>query len=144
MDPYEFARQQGQTIGSKPGQPGEEPLDDEDLMYLLFSAYVAAGHLPEQDNDKFHAVSHFCEFSNNYLARRRVVSTGVVNGEFSLVFEDGVAVPLATTEPATAARPDPTIPITRPQDSKMKGMPVVDSSVPVTTGTVGSPVRRPK
>jgi hypothetical protein len=141
MDPYEYARQQGQTIGSSPGQSGE-PEDVEDLMDLLIQAFASTMPAQGMTAEQKQMLVQFAGFSNHYLATRRVVSTGVVNGDFSLVFEDGQAVPLATSEPKVQ-RPDPTIPITSPRDSKMKGMPMVDNSVPVTTGQVGSPVRKP-
>lgn len=142
MDPYEFARQQGQTIGAKTDESADQPADANDLMDLLLAAYIAAGHLTNVD--EHNVVVGFAQFSNDYLDQHRVVSTGVVDGVFSLVFQNGQAVPLASAPPAAACRVDLTVPITRPQDSKMKGMSIVDNSVPMTTGTVGSPVRRPK
>ncbi len=141
MDPYEFARQHGQVIGANRDLP-EEPVDAEHLMDLLLQAFAIAGHLETTTENGQATVARFVTFGNQYLATHRVVSTGMVNGEFSLVFDNGRAVPLATSEPR-ATRPDATIPITSPRDSKMKGMPVVDNSVPVTTGQVGSPVRKP-
>lgn len=140
MDPHEFARQQGQVAGQQAAGADAEPTDVLDLMDLLLCAYAKAGHLTEVTDAQHEAVGRFAAFGNEYLARRRVVSTGVVDGEFSLVFDDGQAVPLASTEPVPP-RPDSTIPITIPREHKMKGMNVVDSSVPMTTGNVGSPVR---
>lgn len=142
MDPYEFARQQGQVAG-KPASEVEEPGDAEDLMDLLVQAYVIAGHLNDASDAEQVLVTHFAEFSNNYLASHRVVSTGIIDGEFSLVFESGRAVPLSRPE-QIPARPDPVVPITTPRDSKMKGMNVIDTSVPITTGSTGSPIKRPR
>ena len=133
MDPFEFARQHGQVIGLNPDI--EEPEDGENLMELLLRAFVAAGHLATSTEDGQAVAGRFVTFGNKYLATHRVVSTGMVNGEFSLVFESGQVVPLATSPPVPG-RPDSTIPITSPRDSKMKGMPVMDNSVPVTTGQV--------
>ena len=139
MDPYQLAQRQGQVMGAK--APADDADAAEDLMDLLVRAYAAAGHLGQLTSPgERDAVARFAAFGNEYLAGRRVVSTGVVDGNFSLVFDDGQAVPLASAE-EKAERPDSTVPITRPRDSKMKGMPVVDGSVAITTGTVGSPTR---
>lgn len=140
MDPHEFSRQQGQVAGTG-STPEEAPDAGNDLMDLLIGAFGAAGHLNSMSQDGQEAVASFAEFSNKYLAGRRVVSTGVVDGEFSLVFEDGQAIPLASEE-QEPARPDSTVPITYSRETKMKGMVVVDTSVPMTTGNAGSPVRR--
>ena len=144
MDPYEFAQKQGQVIGST-DSADDEPTEVDDIMDLLIQAYTRAGHMTaDVPEASYEAVCSFADFANQYLAERRVVSTGLVDGAFSLVFDNGQAVPLASVEETKPKRPDSTIPITRPRDHKMKGMPVVDNSVPVTTGTVGSPTRRPK
>jgi hypothetical protein len=144
MDPYEFARQQGQTIGSRANEV-DEPTEVDNIMDLLIQAYTRAGHMTaDVPEASYEAVCDFAAFANQYLAERRVVSTGIVDGAFSLVFDNGQAVPLATEAAQAPKRPDSTVPITTPREHKMKSMQVIDNSVPVTTGTVGSPTRRPK
>jgi hypothetical protein len=131
MDPYTYAQQQGQVAGQRPREQHDDEAAD-DLMDLLLHAYDTSGHMGPLPPECQDAVAAFASFANGYLAARRVASTGVVDGGFALVFEDGRAVQLASVESAGPARPDPTIPITRPRDQKMKGMTVVDTSVPMT------------
>jgi hypothetical protein len=131
MDPYDYALKQGQVAGQKPsGNPDDG--DFTDLMDLLAAAFLASGQMDHVQGEGHQVLTAFAKFANNYLAERRVVSTGIVEGAFSLVFEDGVAIPLASSEPATPQKPVPVIPITIPKESKMKGMTVVDTSVPMT------------
>jgi hypothetical protein len=142
MDPYTYAQQQGQVIASQPGDAdplnGYEP---EDLLDLLLYAFAQAGRLAALDRPGKQAVGDFAAFANDWLTRNRVVSTGIVDGEFALVFEDGTTVPLASQpEGKPQARPDPAIPLTLPRESKMRGMPVVDTSTPIT-GTRSGPGR---
>jgi hypothetical protein len=131
MDPYDYALRQGQVAGQSPAVDPDDYAAD-DLMDLLFHAYGAGGRLDGLPEAERGAVAAFARFANDYLAGRRVASTGVLDGGFALVFEDGRSVQLASSEPATPPKPDPTIPITRPKEQKMKGMTVVDTSVPMT------------
>lgn len=144
MDPYELARQQGQILGQ--AQAGQHDLiDAEDLMDLLLQEYTRAGHLETATEADREAIGRFAQFSNDYLAENRVASTGVVDGGFALVFDTGQAVQLASSAPETPGRPEPTtVPITTPKNFKMKSMmPVVDNSVPMTTGDPHK-ARRPR
>jgi hypothetical protein len=141
MDPYTFAQQQGQVIGSK-ADLDDDPADAEDLMDLLLRACARDGYMADMTEAERTAIAVFADFSNKYLTEHRVVSTGIVDGAFSLCFEGGQTVPLATEATQAPQRPDGTVPITMPKEHKMKGMNVVDNSVPVTTGSVGSPTRR--
>jgi hypothetical protein len=132
MDPYDYARQQGQVMG----QPDPGPDDDyepEDLMDLLLHAFATAGHMDDMPAESRQAIAVFAQFANDHLGTHRVASTGVVDGGFALVFEDGRAVPMASVE-AAPERPDPTIPITTPKDSRMRGMKVDTTAVQITTG----------
>jgi hypothetical protein len=143
MRPYEFAQQQGQVIGKSANDPADAVSDPADLMDLLFQAFCGSKDADSLSTDHLDAVALFAQFSNDYLAQRRVASTGVVDGGFALVFEDGQSVQLASTEPAEPVRPDSTFAITKPKESKMKGMTVVDTSVPITTGRPDQ-VRKPR
>lgn len=142
MDAYEYAQQNGQVIGTP--ADAEDPLagyEPEDLMDLLLFAFARGGRLAALDPAGRRAVGEFAAFANDWLARNRVASTGIVAGDFALVFEDGSAVPLASRpEDRAPDRPDPAIPITVPRAGKMRGMPVADTSVRIT-GT--RPGRRP-
>jgi hypothetical protein len=142
MDPYEYARQQGQVMG-QPDVPADD-YDAEDLMDLLLHAYHAAGHVTGvEEGGTREELARFAGFCNDYLADHRVASTGVVDGGFALVFEDGRAVSLATVAEAAPARPDPVIPITTPKSSKMRGLPVDDTAIQITTGDPHK-ARRPR
>ena len=131
MDPHEYAQQPGQVIGAPARDPDVYAATD--LMDLLVNAYFVAGNLDNLESAEQESVERFCVFANKYLAEHRVVSTGVVDGAFSLVFQGGQTVPLASEPDAPPERPESTIPLTTPKESKgMKGMPVVDNSVPIT------------
>jgi len=136
MNPYELAQQQGQVLG---GPAPDDEAAGTDLLDLLTNAFAAAGHADDLTHEQSEAVGRFAGFANDYLSRHRVISTGVVDGEFSLVFEGGRTVPLATAAQVAPPRPESTVAITTPRDAKMKGMAVVDTSVPITTGRVGTP-----
>jgi hypothetical protein len=131
MDPYNFAQRQGQVIK----QPGviDRPEDEagaENILELVLHAF--SDKMTLMTTEAREAVTDYVKFANAYLAERRVVATGNVDGSFALVFEDGHAIPLATTEPAKPPRAENTIAITMPKEQKMKGMSVVDTSVPMT------------
>lgn len=133
MDPYSYARQQGQVIGAESGEDEADTYRPEDLLDLLLYRYARAGRLGSLDRPARQAVGDFAAFANDFLAENRVASTGMVDGEFSLVFEDGTPVPLASRPEARGpARPETAVPITTPRSGKMRGMPVRDDSVPIT------------
>jgi hypothetical protein len=127
------------------GQPGAGPgdlYDAEDLMDLLLQAYGRAGHMEGLTEEQRDLLGDFAEFGNSFLYEHRVASTGVVDGGFALVFDDGQSVQLASGLPDVPERPDSTVPITRPKEHKMKGMAVYDGSVPMTTGNPDKAKRR--
>jgi hypothetical protein len=142
MDPYEYARQQGQVMGQPDVGPGDD-YDAEDLMDLMLHAFAAGGHMKDMEPPACEAIGFFAGFCNAYLAEHRVASTGVVDGGFALVFDDGRAVTLASAEEAAPARPDATVPITTPKSSKMRGLPVDDTAIQITTGDPHK-ARRPR
>jgi hypothetical protein len=135
MDPYQFSVQQGQVIGDEPVTVVDDGYEPEDLMDLILYRYARDGHLNRPAGSEQEAVAQFAAYANRFLERNRVASTGLVDGAFALVFEDGSSVPLSSSpEPARPARPEVVVPITTPRTGKMKGMPMRDDSVPITQG----------
>jgi hypothetical protein len=143
MDPYELAQRQGQVIGGT-ADADQEPVTGTDLMDLLRNAFLATGRWEGMCQEDQDAIDRFTKFAGEYLAATPVISTGVVDGAFSLVFEGAVAVPLSPAGPAPPQRPDSTVPITIPRELKMRGLPVRDNSVPMTTGNIGVSPRKPR
>ena len=101
------------------GQAGAGPddlYDADDLMDLLLQAYARAGHTEDLSDRDREVLGHFAEFCNSFLYEYRVASTGVVDGGFALVFEDGQSVQPASGAEQVPERPEVTIAITRPKD----------------------------
>jgi hypothetical protein len=143
MDPHEFAQKQGQVAGTSGGD--DEPYIGIDLLDLLHNVYLGSFLPGSPPQESWEHIERFIKIGCAYLKEHPVISTGVVDGQFSLVFQGGMAVPVVDTEPGKLPRPRPdsTIPITMPRETKgMRNMDVRDSSMPITTGNVGAQPRK--